>query len=517
MFLRKSLVMLLPLVALAAAYGQDLSWVNPDQLPPPLDKPLKLLATTAMSGKGQDYFTLKPKATAVVGTITGPAIIFRVWSTSSASATVSLDMTVDGKKQTLYEKGKPVGLGAGDPLRAMDKQAYWSYVPVAVRQKAVFTARSTDPTNDIKFYLQVGYRPVAPGELKLVDRATRDTRIAVENLMRMPRTVRMPSVGSGAATVRQPFLAPITTPTLVRATEITLPADATIEQVQATRLTITCDGSKTVDVPLGALFGEYWQLTDYTSTAMAVAGKTLTLRFPMPVAQSLQFAISNYNGRGLPQVNIALFGSKLAAAPKYHFCAQYFSQVSVKDQPMTLLNATGPGIFVGSNLAADGIERKTFAFLEGNEQIYVDGATTPTLEGTGTEDYFNNSWYFETGQLARPLHGVTFLQPKDPPRVVAYRWMIPDCVPFKSSLKFDLQHGSRNGAPNVLYHGVMFWYQQGPVIVAEPVEAKLPAEQGAQAGPDTGWVTPSVLGASILFLFVLIATMVMLHRRRVRL
>lgn len=507
MFARKLCLVVFICLTAGAAYAQDLRWL-PEQLPPPLNNPLKLLATTAMSGKGQDYFTLKPKASAVIGTVTGPAVIVRVWSTSSASAMVSLDMTVDGKKQTLYEKGKPVGIGANDSLRAMDKQAYWSYVPIGVKQKAVFTARSADPTNTIKFYLQVGYsRMWLPSTAVAVSRGG-ETKI--------------PSLGSGTATAAQPFVAPVATATLVRETQITLPQDATIEQVQATRLTITCDGSKTVDVPLGALFGWYWDLANYTSAAMAVAGHTLNqpptgvLRFPMPVGQSLQFAISNYGGRGLAQIGVALFGVKLASAPKYHFCAQYFSLISVKDQPMTLLNVTGTGIFVGSNLAADGVEKKTFAFLEGNEQIYLDGATTPTLEGTGTEDYFNNSWYFETGPLARPFHGVIFMQPKDPPRVVAYRWMIPDCIPFKSSFKFDLQHGSRNGAPDVSYRGVMFWYQQGPVNVAEPVEAKPPSPPATAMDRSqySGWVTPSVLGGAILFLFAFVAALVMLRRRR---
>lgn len=521
MFARKLCLFIFTGLMAAAVYAQDLSWVNPEQLPPPLDQPLKLLATTAMSGKGQDYFTLKPKATAVIGTIAGPAVIFRVWSTSSASAMVSLDMTVDGKKQTLYEKGKAVGITANDPLRAMDKQAYWSYVPIAVKQKAVFTARSADPAKPIKFYLQAGYRPVPAADLKIVNKAgVSAMRSAVARLMTgATETAQTPSLGSGTATTRQPFAAPITAPALVRVTQITLPQDATIEQLQATRLTVTCDGSKTVDVPLGAMFGQYFQLADYTSAAMAVSGKTFALRFPLPVGQSLQFALSNYHGRGLPQVNIALFGDKLPGAPKTHLCAQYFSQLSVQGQPLTLLDVKGPGLYVGSNLAADGLEKKTFAFLEGNEQIYLDGATTPTLEGTGTEDYFNNSWYFETGQLARPFHGVIFIQPKNPPRVVAYRWMIPDCLPFKSSLKFDLQHGSRNGAPNVLYRGVMFWYQQGQVNVAEPVEAQAPAgpAQAFQRTGYSGWVTPSVLGGIVIFLFAFFAALIMLHRRRQRL
>jgi hypothetical protein len=514
-----SLFMLLSLIAITALQAQNEPVINPEKLPAPLDKPLKLLATTGMSGKGQDYFTLGPKQKAVVGTITGPAIIFRVWSTSSASAMVSLDVTVDGKKRTLYEKGKPVGIAANDPLQAMDKQAFWSYVPMVVKSKATFTARSADPKNDIKFYLQAGYRSVPASDLKLISKPVVDQfRSTIAKFMQgIGSPQPTPVISSGPATLQAPFTPTITEPTL-RMLQIVLPDEATIEQVQATRLTITCDGSRTIDVPLGALFGEYWQLADYNSAAMSVQGKTLIMRFPMPIAQSVSVAISRY-GKGTPlnSITVTLPGWKLPTAPTYHFCAQYFSQISVKDQPLQLLNVTGPGIFVGSNLATDGIARKTFAFLEGNEQIYVDGATTPTVEGTGTEDYFNNSWYFETGALTRAFHGVPFIQPKDPPRVVAYRWMIPDCMPFKSSFRYDLQHGSRNGAPDVLYSGVMFWYQQGQVNVAEPVEAKLPqVEAGTTGGGDSakGLVTPSILGGIVIFIFAVIAALIFLSRRK---
>lgn len=515
MLARIWLVMLLPLIAIAAVHAQE-PVINPEKLPVPLDKPLKLLATTAMSGNGQDYFTLKPKQTAVVGTITGPAIIFRVWSTSSASAKVSLDLTVDGEKRTLYEKGKPVGMAANDPLQAMDKQAYWSYLPIAVGKTATFTARSIEPANDIKFYLQAGYRQVSPAELKLISKPLVDEfRSVVTKLMQGAASPQAtPIISSGPATLKAPFAPTITEPTL-RMLQIVLPDEATIEQVQATRLTITCDGNRTIDVPLGALFGQFWQLADYNSAAMSVQGKSLIMRFPMPIAQSASVAISRYGkGKPLSGITVTLAGWKLDAAPQYHLCAQYFSQISVKDQPLQLLNVTGPGIFLGSNLATDGLERKTFAFLEGNEQLYVDGATTPTIEGTGTEDYFNNSWYFETGALNRAFHGVPYIQPKDPPRVVAYRWMITDCMPFKSSFRYDLQHGSRNGAPNVLYSGVMFWYQQGQVNVVEPVEAKLPKTE--QTDSASGIVNPSVLGGVIIFIFAMIAAFIILHRRKAR-
>ncbi|MBK7972302.1 MAG: DUF2961 domain-containing protein [Deltaproteobacteria bacterium] len=42
---------------------------------------------------------------------------------------------------------------------------------------------------------------------------------------------------------------------------------------------------------------------------------------------------------------------------------------------------------------------------EGDERFHLDGAATPALHGTGTEDYFNGGWYFLFGRFSAPLHG----------------------------------------------------------------------------------------------------------------
>lgn len=502
------------LLTAAPLLAQDLRVLDPGHLPEPLGAPLKLLATTAMSGEGCDWFTLKPRQTAVVGTVKGPALIVRIWSTSSKSANVNLAVTVDGTKRTLYQQGKlPAGVSNSE-LRALDLQAYWSYVPVPVGKQAVFTATSTEPVEEIKFYLQVGYKPATPELLKRVKPAMFQqldlARQMQDPLWALDKGTRQ----SGTVTARQPWEVPVTQPVTVQGLVVRLPEAVTMEQVNATRLTVTCDGSRTIDTPLGALFGQFWQLEEYVSAGTATRGRDLILRFPMPVQSSLSISTGRLARRPLTELQIDLYTLPASEPPQYHLCAQYFSQVSVKGEPLKLLDVKGPGFYIGSNLAVDGLDRKTFAFLEGNEQIFVDGAPKPTIEGTGTEDYFNGAWYFEAGQVRHPFHGVIYKQDKEPPRVVAYRYMIPDLVPFKSSFRFDLQHGSRNGAPDVWYRGVAFWYQQGQVNVAEPAEPKLPESTMAPKPPDSGWVRPSAMGALVLVVFVARAAFLMMHRRR---
>lgn len=489
--LRRVTMVVAALSALMPVCGAGPAWLNPENLPPQLKHPLKLLATTAMSGEGKDYYSLKPGATATIDTIAGPAIIFRVWSTSSDTKMASLDMIVDGKKEVLYEQGKlPPTVMQPDPLRGMDMQAYWSYIPIFVKKQAVFQARSFEKnvTEPMKFYLQAGYRQVPAAELAQAGKL--DLKRVREQLGQAYALEPnyWGTFGDWAKTavtaqlsIGKPWAVPVTGPALVHSLKLQIPDGTSGAQLQTTRLVVTCDGVRTIDAPLGVLFNlsHRQPAAPIASTAIGtpVEGNTLILAFPMPVAQSLTVSLERFGRGGLESVEATIAHEPLKSAPKYRLCAQYFSQISVAKQPMTLLNVTGEGIFVGTNLSVNGLEQhKTFAFLEGNEQIYIDGDTRPTIEGTGTEDYFNNAWYFEAGEKTHLFHGVTFKQDRNPPTVDCYRYLISDCVPFQKSLRFDLQHGSRNGAPNVLFEGVMFWYQTPPVNVAEPVAAKIPPD-----------------------------------------
>jgi hypothetical protein len=509
-FLLTALV--LCLVPAVGAAG-DHPWFSPENLPPQLQHPLKLLATTAMSGEGKDFFSLKPGQTATIGTITGPAIIFRIWSTSSNTKLSALDMIVDGKQETLVAKGVlPAGVAKDDPLRVLDKQAYWSYLPVVVKKQAVFKARSFEQgvTEPMKFYLQLGYRQVPATELAGAQALDVDALRSWAERTSHPADAGSAAAGqiTGEVSQGQPwqpgFAGPAVVSDLMLQALATDGAQPTPEQYRATRLVITCDGVKTVDAPLGTLIGVGHKLSTFATVGTAVVGTTmLHLRFPMPVGQSMTIGLARFGGQPLERLMAAVTVQPLKTAPKYRLCAQYFSQVSVADQPMTLLNVTGEGIFMGTNLSVNGLDRKTFAFLEGNEQIYIDGDTKPTVEGTGAEDYFNNAWYFEAGERTYLFSGVTFKQDREPPMVDCYRYLVSDCIPFQQSLRFDLQHGSRNKAPDVLYEGVNFWYQASPANVAEPVAAKLPKSGGA--GPEAaGGGSPLVRLAGFMLALALV-------------
>jgi len=84
-----------------------------------------------------------------------------------------------------------------------------------------------------------------------------------------------------------------------------------------------------------------------------------------------------------------------------------------------------------------------FGFLEGDEMIFVDGEMTPSIVGTGTEDYFGGGFYFENGPIAAPYHGV-LIKDEALARVSAYRWHVEDAMPFARAIRVTIEHGSQN-------------------------------------------------------------------------
>ena len=139
---------------------------------------------------------------------------------------------------------------------------------------------------------------------------------------------------------------------------------------------------------------------------------------------------------------------------------------------MTLLEAAGRGQYVGTVLSMQPRRGRSLWFLEGDERVFVDGETSPSVIGTGTEDYFSSGWYFDTGPYSAPYHGLT-IKDSLTARVSAYRWHVEDPIPFARSLRFTIEHGGTNDSPGVDYSTVAFWYQTHPHRAFPPLPTEL--------------------------------------------
>jgi hypothetical protein len=195
----------------------------------------------------------------------------------------------------------------------------------------------------------------------------------------------------------------------------------------------------------------------------------LTCYWRMPFAKSARIVIANDNpdrGAGLYwQVDWLKLDHVPADTPYFH--AQFRREYpAVTGRDYLLADLTGRGQYVGTvlsvTLAQDGW------FGEGDDFFYIDGEKVPSLQGTGSEDYFNDAWGF------RPRTGPWFGQPRwQGDRAgdsgVCYRWHVLDPVGFAKSLRVTIEHKGNHEddlagfyveRPDFL-SSVAFWYQSG--------------------------------------------------------
>jgi hypothetical protein len=119
--------------------------------------------------------------------------------------------------------------------------------------------------------------------------------------------------------------------------------------------------------------------------------------------------------------------------------------------------------------------RSPLWFGEGDAKFYVDGDKTPTIQGTGTEDYFLMAWGLS--QALYPYFGCTYMSTSFDDlgaEYTLYRWHVADPVRFTRSLRFEIEHTgwiSADETESGKIEGhvekeddiatVAFWYQLG--------------------------------------------------------
>jgi hypothetical protein len=129
-----------------------------------------------------------------------------------------------------------------------------------------------------------------------------------------------------------------------------------------------------------------------------------------------------------------------------------------RDTVTTLANiTTTKGQLLGVSMTFDGAN---FSFLEGNVTITLDGGTP--LVYPGTEDYFQNGFYFAGGELKSDYVGMP-LKDSSLFNLTAYRWHIPDPMRFETSMSMtwacgDSTQGSTNNPVTLSY--ALFYYEE---------------------------------------------------------
>jgi hypothetical protein len=238
-------------------------------------------------------------------------------------------------------------------------------------------------------------------------------------------------------------------------------------------------GQPAVEAPLGDFFGAgFGKRAEINSLPVVVReGDAYNCYWPMPFRNGAKITVTNESEKPLAafyfQVDYTEEAVPEAAA---YFCAQYrqeFPTVKGHDYLIADIDAPKGGHYVGTVMSVR--SRSPQWFGEGDEKFYIDGETTPSLWGTGTEDYFSNAWGMRKG--CYPYFGVTQLDGwlgELGEKGTMYRWHLADAVHFKKSLRLEIEHAGWMSADETTtgkvegfvereddFATVAFWYQVG--------------------------------------------------------
>jgi len=240
-------------------------------------------------------------------------------------------------------------------------------------------------------------------------------------------------------------------------------------------LRIYWDGEETpsVEVPLGDFFcNTHGMRYDVNSLPISVNPQGgFNSYWPMPFARSARVTIENQRWEEISgffyQITYAL-GEVPAEAARFH--AQWRRSMTSREYPEHVLldGVAGQGHYVGT--AIGWYQFSNGWWGEGEMKFYIDGdGESPTICGTGTEDYFGGAWGFGGRTFSTPFLGYPLYAKAEGevPRHGLYRWHIMDPIRFKRDLKVTVQ--ALGWWPNHEFEpltddlaSVAYWYQTEP-------------------------------------------------------
>jgi len=214
----------------------------------------------------------------------------------------------------------------------------------------------------------------------------------------------------------------------------------------------------------------------------------------MPFRKSCKITVTNEGRRRVTMLYFHVDWNKVSTMPAdtLYFHARYRQALPAPADgtKYEFLNVKGRGHYVGTVMSV--VQAEAGWFGEGDDYFWVDGRQ-PSIEGTGSEDYFNDAWGLHVND--GPCYGVTVAEGTGlGSRMTAYRWHLLDPIPFKQSLKAEIEHRgwtysadgsvkSAFGERTDLISSVAFWYQEGIARDQPPLpygSARLPQGNALQ-------------------------------------
>jgi hypothetical protein len=232
------------------------------------------------------------------------------------------------------------------------------------------------------------------------------------------------------------------------------------------------ESSPSVEVPLGDFFATAHGLRYKVNSLMVAVNPSggFNSYWPMPFRKKVRITVENQRPEAISgffyQITYALEAVPDNAA---YFHAQWRRSLTSREHPEHILldGVVGEGQYVGTFLAWEQLSNGWWG--EGEIKFYIDGdQKQPTINGTGTEDYFGGAWAFGD-TFSAPFSGYPFYRKEagEIPKHSLYRWHVLDPIRFKQDLRVTIQ--ALGWWPNGKFQpltddisSVSYWYQSEP-------------------------------------------------------
>ena len=236
------------------------------------------------------------------------------------------------------------------------------------------------------------------------------------------------------------------------------------------------EDSPSVETPLGDFFG--LGLGDYhtwESELLSVANEgALNSFFPMPFKKHARITIAN---EGLRRVEAFYFNLD------YNWQSNGDPSVEEKknlsgEGNYVWMEAAGRGHFFGVTMSV--LQNQDGWWGEGDDMFFIDGETRPSINGTGSEDYFLGAFDFGRGAFSYRTYGAPVKgEERAGSRSSVYRFHLDSPIPFTKSIRATIEHGHANHRSDNFY-SVAYWYQTEPHSAfppLPPVDQRIPRLQ----------------------------------------
>jgi Protein of unknown function (DUF2961) len=236
-----------------------------------------------------------------------------------------------------------------------------------------------------------------------------------------------------------------------------------------------------VEVPVGDFFAMGWnKYARISSLAVCVnPGSAFNSYWVMPFRKKARLTLQNLDEKPMTIYYQIDYTQTTVPNDAAYFHAQFrrVNPLPYKQVYTILDGVKGKGQYVGTYLAW-GVHNSGW-WGEGEIKFFLDGDREfPTINGTGTEDYFNGSYDFENPEkhqyeeFTSPYTGLVQVIKQDglyqsQQRFGLYRWHITDPVRFDAELRVTIQAlGWQSGGKYLPLMddigSVAYWYQTEP-------------------------------------------------------